>query len=261
MVFGSKARARPWYALKPYARSRSLEHLETWWTIGDFAEVHLSVAGDEVLGMDEPELDVERLDELLDLHRDLLAVLLEFRRRGNEDGVSERDVLGDVEELDLSVVDPRLDGELPAVEMRLHQYRELLVRDGVDFVGGPNDAVAQASCLVEGLEVDGVVRVTVEFEQRLVHPTQKADDVLTIVCFLEDADTNATELCAALHQCLVSEQHRLAEQPRIAQQHGIDGTGPLDCLLVQRYRYIDAFVSESLRDLERPVVESLEVPR
>ena len=200
--------------------------------------------------MDEPELDVEGLDELLDLCGDRRTVLLEFRCRGHEYRVSERDVLRDVEKLDLALVNPRLDGEFPTVEVRFHQHRELVVGDGVDLVGRANDAVPKAAGLVEGLEVDGVVGVAVELEQRLIDAPQEPDDVLAVVGFFEDADTDTAELRASLHQRLVAQEHGLTEQPRVTEQHRVDCAGPLHRLLVQRDRDVDALVLQRLGDLE-----------
>jgi len=154
----------------------------------------------------KPELDVEGLDELLDLPGDLGPVLLQFRRGGHEHGVAEPHVLGDVEEDDIAVVDPGLNGELPAVEVRFHQYGKFFLRNGVDLVRSADHPVPQAPGLVEGLEVDRVVGVAVELEQGLVDPLEEADHVVTFVRLLEDAHTDTAELGATLHQCLVAQQ-------------------------------------------------------
>ena len=237
-----------------------LEDLEARRPVGHFAEIHFTVAGDEILGVDEAELDVEGADQLLDLGGDLRAVLFQLRRGGHEHRIAERDVFGDVEEGDLAVVHPRFHGEFPAIEVRLHQHREFLVGDAIHLVGRADHPVAQAAGLVEGLEVDGVVGVAVELEQRLVDALEKADHVFLVVGLFEDPHADAAQLGAALHQRLVAQQQGLTIQTRVVEQQGVDGAGPFHGFLEQRNGHVHAHFLEGFGDFHGTVVQALEIP-
>ena len=236
------------------------ERVEARRAIGDLAEIHRAVAGHEILGMDEAEVDIERLDQLVDLLLNPGPPGFEFRRGGDEDRIAERHVFRDVEKLDLAILDPGLDREFPAVEMAFEERGKLVIRDRIDILDGANGAMPEAARLVEGLEMDGIVGITVQLEQCLVHPLEKTHHVGVIVGLLENADANACQLRAAFHQGFVAEQHRLSEQARIVEQDGVDRPCPFDGFLVKRDRHVAALVLEDLRDLVRALVEPVEIP-
>ena len=155
---------------------------------------------------------------------------------------------------------PGLDGELPAIQVRFHQYREFLVGDGIHLIGCADHAVAQATGLVEGLEVDGVIGVPVQLQQGLVDALQEADHVGLVVRLLEDTHPDTTELGPALHQRLVAQQQGLAVQVRIAQQHRVYGAGPFHGFLEHGNGDIDPHVIQGLGDFQRAIIEALEIP-
>jgi len=111
----------------------------------------------------------------------------------------QRHVLGDVQKLDLTVVDPGLDGELPSIEVTFHEQRILFFRYILDVFDLANHAVPKAARFVESLDVNRVIRVAIEFEQRLVNAFHKAHDVVLFVGFLENPHAYTAQLGAALH--------------------------------------------------------------
>src|SRR5690606_33832790 len=112
------------------------EHIEPRRAIGHLAEVHLAVAGDEVLRVHEAEVDVEGLDQLFDLGGDGRPVFFQLRGGGDEHRVAEGDVLGNIEKADLAVVNPGLHGEFPAVQVAFQQGGKFRVGDVVDILRG-----------------------------------------------------------------------------------------------------------------------------
>src|SRR5690554_2123392 len=89
--------------IEPVGALEQLEHFETRWAIGHFAKVHGAVAGDEILGVNKAEFDIERLDQLLDFRSDLCPVFFKVRGSRNKHGIAEGDILGNVEKTDLAV--------------------------------------------------------------------------------------------------------------------------------------------------------------
>jgi hypothetical protein len=63
--------------------------------------------------------------------------------------------------------------------MGLDQHRELFLRNRVDLVRSSNDPVPEASGLVEGLEVDRIIRVAIEFQQRLTRLRKRKTSALS----------------------------------------------------------------------------------
>jgi hypothetical protein len=197
---------------------------------------------------------------LFDLLGDLSAPFLQLRRSGHEDRIAQRHIFRDVQELDLAILDPRLHREFPTVKMGFQQRRELLVGNGCHVVGGADHPMSQAASLVEGLEMDRVVGVAIELEQRLIYPLEKADDIGMIHRFLENADANAAKLCATLHQRLVAKQHRLSQQSRVVEKNRVYRASPFDGFLEQRNRDIDTHLLERESKFVGAVVETLEIP-
>jgi len=237
-----------------------LQRVEAGRTIGHLAKVHRAVIGHEVLWMDEAKVDLEGLDQLVDLLLDLGAPGFKLGRGGHEDRIAQCHVFRDVQELDLAILDPCLDREFPTVQMAFQQRGKLVIRNGIDILDRADGAVPKAAGLVERLEVDRVVHVAVQLEQRLVHTLQKPNYIGVVVGLFKDADADAGQLRAALHQRLVAKQHRLAQQARVVQQHRIDRPGPFHRLFIQRDRHVAALVLEDLRNLVRTFVQPVEIP-
>ena len=210
--------------------------------------------------MDKAGFQIEGFDQLFDFLFDARAPAFQIRGGGHEHGITQRHVLGNIQKADLAVVDPGFHGEFPAVQVAFHQHREFFVRDGIHFVRRADHAVAETAGLVERFQVNRIVRVAVQLEQRLIHPLEKADHVFTVVGLFENAHANATQLRAPFHQGFVAEQDRLAVQPRVVHQHRVDRPGPFHRLLEQRDRHVDAFRLKLFSDFHGAVVEPFEIP-
>lgn len=76
----------------------------------------------------------------------------------------------------------------------------------------------------------------------------------------ENSHADATQLGAALHQGLVTQQEGLAVEARIVQQYGVDGAGPFHGFLEQGNGHVHAPVTQGFGDLEGAVVQAFEVP-
>ena len=210
--------------------------------------------------MNHAELDIKGLDQLLDLLGNLRPVLLQLRGRRYINGITQGHILGKVEKTDLALVNPGFHRELPAIQVRFHQRREFLVGNTIHFIRSADHPVAKAAGLVESLQVNRIVRVTVQLQQGLVNPLQKTDHILAIMGLFENTHTNTAQLGPPLHQGFVPHQHGLPEQTGIIQQHRINRTGPLHSLFKQRYRHIHTHIFQGLGNFQRAVIEALEIP-
>ena len=169
--------------------------------------------------MNQAKLNIERFDQQLDLLGDGITPAFELLGRRNENGIAQRYVLRDIEKLDLAVVNPCLNGKLPAAQMAFHEQRIFFRWNVVNFLKRTDHSMAEATSLVKRLDVNGVVRVAIQFQQGLVDTLHETDDVVFLVGLLEDPDPNAAKLGTALHQSLVTEQNRLPVHARAVQEH------------------------------------------